>query len=488
MATGLVTWSKTAATNANADSAVNFAEGQAPSSVNDSARGLMASVAKWRDDLNGTLTTAGSSTVYTVSSNQTFASLAAGLEVTICLDETNGATVTLNVDGLGAKPLRPAPGVELAAAALKVGVPYRATYFTSNSGEWILHGISAANPLTDVQITGATALTAPAVDDELPIYDLSATTNKKITLADHLKVINGLTEDTSPDAAADFAVTYDNSASAAKKVKLANLPSSLPRGYLHGCTLSNNGSDATNDIDIAAGVCRDSTNAVDIIVPATTGKQLDANWAAGAAAGMRNSAAGIANGTYHIYAVRTAASSAADFYAYAGVAGTDPDSSASISTMLTALQAETGGASYAYARRIGSIIRVSNAIKAFIQTGDFFEWVTPTQDWDQVNPGTSAVTRTLQVPLGIIVNALMIVGYLNSATTAYVYVSALDQTDSTPSAAFFTTVAPAGGLAGAQATVKTNSSAQVRSRQSASAAGAEQFGGTIGYYDPRGRV
>jgi hypothetical protein len=31
-------WSKTAAANASADSTVNWAEGQAPSTVNDSAR------------------------------------------------------------------------------------------------------------------------------------------------------------------------------------------------------------------------------------------------------------------------------------------------------------------------------------------------------------------------------------------------------------------------------------------------------------------
>ena len=34
---------------------------------------------------------------------------------------TNGATVTLNVDGLGAKPLRSAPGVELPAGVLIAG-------------------------------------------------------------------------------------------------------------------------------------------------------------------------------------------------------------------------------------------------------------------------------------------------------------------------------------------------------------------------------
>jgi hypothetical protein len=40
---GLSWWSQTAASNATQDSTVNWAEAQSPSSVNDSARALMAS-------------------------------------------------------------------------------------------------------------------------------------------------------------------------------------------------------------------------------------------------------------------------------------------------------------------------------------------------------------------------------------------------------------------------------------------------------------
>jgi hypothetical protein len=38
-------WSTTASTNGSADATINFAEGQTPSSVNDSARALMARIA-----------------------------------------------------------------------------------------------------------------------------------------------------------------------------------------------------------------------------------------------------------------------------------------------------------------------------------------------------------------------------------------------------------------------------------------------------------
>lgn len=263
------------------------------------------------------------------------------------------------------------------------------------------------------------------------------------------------------------------------------LTAALPRGYISGCTLSN-GSDATNDINIAAGVCRDSSNTADIVVSANTaGKQLDANWAAAATTntGMRNSAAGIADGTYHIYAARTAASSAATIYAYAGVAGTDPDSSAAIATMLTALQAETGGTDYIYARRIASIMRASAVIRAFKQDGDCFDHVTPILDINRATPGTSANTETLSVPLGIRALATLII---SGITNQLIYMSSLDQTDAAPS----TTAAPlaswwnAGAGGAGPARVRTNASAQVRSRATISA---QLYGVTTGWVDIRGK-
>ena len=66
-------------------------------------------------------------------------------------------------------------------------------------------------------INPLTALTAPALDDKLPIYDTSAAGNRAITPPDLLKVLNLLTTDATPDKAADFLMTYDTSASVVKK-------------------------------------------------------------------------------------------------------------------------------------------------------------------------------------------------------------------------------------------------------------------------------
>lgn len=137
----LYKWSQTASADATADSTINWAEGQSPSSVNDSARAMMAAIAKHRDDIAGAIVTSGTSTAYAVASYQQFDSPAHlnGQAIAFTPHATNGATVTLNVDGLGAKPLRSAPNVELPAGTVVQGTPYVALYNNAD-GVFYLHG------------------------------------------------------------------------------------------------------------------------------------------------------------------------------------------------------------------------------------------------------------------------------------------------------------------------------------------------------------
>lgn len=311
-------------------------------------------------------------------------------------------------------------------------------------------GVLSAS-ISGLDIIGATQLTAPANNDTLPIYDLSVTANKRILVSDFFKVINDFTADSSPDGAADYVVTYDNSASAAKKVLLANLPSSLPRGYIDGLVLSN-GTDTTNDINIAPGKCRDSTDAVDIVISTAMGKQLDANWAAGGTTGSplggRNSAAGIANGTYHVWAARTTASAVGDIYIHA---------SATAATVLAALQAESGGSAYAFLRHIGSIVRISGALVQFTQEDDIFRVKTPIQDVDTTTIGTGDTTLTLSsIPTGlrmlVMMNAIM-----TNASGGFLYLRATSDSSSVP----HTTTAPESTL-GYGSTGINNLAAQVQ--------------------------
>jgi len=137
----LYKWSQIASADATADSTINWAEGQAPSSINDSARAMMAATAKYRDDIAGAIVTGGTATAYIVSSYEVYDSLAhlGGQMIAFTPHTTNGATVTLNVDGLGAKPLRTGPNAELLAGTIIQGTPYIAVYNNAD-GAFYLQG------------------------------------------------------------------------------------------------------------------------------------------------------------------------------------------------------------------------------------------------------------------------------------------------------------------------------------------------------------
>lgn len=130
MPTGLAVWSETASLNANSDSTVNWAEGQAPSSVNDSARAMMASAAKWRDDISGLIVSTGTSTAYTITSRQGFATLPSmdGLEFGFTPHTTCGTSPTLSIDGLSGQPIMAATGQSIPAGTLLAGTPYSLLY------------------------------------------------------------------------------------------------------------------------------------------------------------------------------------------------------------------------------------------------------------------------------------------------------------------------------------------------------------------------
>jgi hypothetical protein len=146
---GITLWSTTALSNGSADPAVNYLEGQAPSSLNDAGRGAMASIANWRNDLYG-ITTGGSSTAFTATTGSTFNAAAdmSGCVFSIIPHATSGASPTLAVDGLTARAINESTGVAVATGALILGTPYLVKYVHATT-EFILLGRSPVfNTLT----------------------------------------------------------------------------------------------------------------------------------------------------------------------------------------------------------------------------------------------------------------------------------------------------------------------------------------------------
>lgn len=145
---GAQVWSQTAANNATIDGSINWAEGMAPSQVNDSARAEMASVAKFISDNNGSLVTAGSSIAYTVTTNQVESALTAGYTVAVQFHVTPDSSATIAVDGLAAKPLQIVSGINLKGGEYLAGSIARFTYSTTGTGQWIANSAEVAIPGT----------------------------------------------------------------------------------------------------------------------------------------------------------------------------------------------------------------------------------------------------------------------------------------------------------------------------------------------------
>lgn len=169
------------------------------------------------------------------------------------------------------------------------------------------------------------------------------------------------------------------------------------------------------------------------------------------------------------------------------------DSDGRIDVLLSlSASAPTMPTGWTMARRIGSILtNGSSQITPFVQIGDTFTWSVPVTDVNAANPGTAAVTRALTVPTGIEVLPIT-TWMINNVTTASVAVliSALAHTDTVPTATLCT-IAGGGAAANSRSTalithIPTNTSAQVRSRLSASGASDALIGVTHGWIDRRG--
>jgi hypothetical protein len=154
MATGIYSWSQTAASNSSSDSTINWAEGQAPSTVNDSSRAVMAVLAKWRDDISGVapsnvvLTTGGTANVQTLSTNNSIAALTNGWTITFKAGNSNTSSCTLAVDSLAAKAIQRISGSALTGGEIIAGSVYTVTYHQP-ADAWVMHsaGVTGAETL-----------------------------------------------------------------------------------------------------------------------------------------------------------------------------------------------------------------------------------------------------------------------------------------------------------------------------------------------------
>lgn len=337
--------------------------------------------------------------------------------------------------------------------------------------------------LADLVSDGDTE-TYPAASDYLLLGDVSTGLVKAMLVQNVFRALSSMSQITVSPSTGRVPVLDAGSPDQVGYLLLQDL--AVPSSYLAGLTLSNSVASPTetHSIDVAAGMCRDSTNAANIIISSaiTDGVlQSAGSWSAGNF-GRKLDTGARANSTwYHVFAIRKDSDGSGDWL------------------FSTSATAPTMPAGYTYFRRIGSVRTDSSGnLLSFSQNGDEFLLVAGILDVDATNPGTSAVIRTLSgVPTGIKVGAIVNWRISNSGGSggAGVLISALDQSDQAASqtaAPLMNIGEPISAVGGSynfagQLVTRTNTSAQVRSRLIYSDGSVILRGATVGWVDTRGR-
>lgn len=255
--------------------------------------------------------------------------------------------------------------------------------------------------------------------------------------------------------------------------------SSYPQDYIAGLTPSWT---STTVIGVSnGGNCRDSTNAADITLSGAFTKGTG-SWVAGTGNGGLDTGTISSSSAYHWYVIKKASDGTGDLLF--SLSATSPTMPSGYTYFRRIFSMKTNGSTQwtkFYSRNIGTSVMI--------------QWDVPVEDINVTNPGTSAVLRTLSVPTGITVRPFFRAQSTNVSTNNFVLITSPDQTDSTPSTTLYTyrctnadevagisTLAPAFDGAG---TIYTNTSGQIRTRQSASGASDPFRIVTSGWIDDR---
>jgi len=250
----------------------------------------------------------------------------------------------------------------------------------------------------------------------------------------------------------------------------------LPPRYIAGLEMSN-GTDATNDINISTGSAKSSDDDQDITVATAIGKQIDQPWAAGGTTGAPTggfpSGITLTNNTW---------------YRMFLIAKTDGTVGAGFDTSSTAANLLADATGYTKYRHIGWIRRGTATNLAFFQTDKLFTWDVPVEDINRAT-STSAQLATLTVPpdANCRANIFYSVDELSAGTgKIYTLVTETRQTNTAPTSAiynfWYNDDAGAQGL-GSSMALMVDTSSQIRTRHSASAASENERISTIGWSD-----
>jgi hypothetical protein len=150
--TNIYSWDPdTAGNNDDADAAINWLEGQLPSTVNNSARAMMMRVAQVIYDISGKPKSAGTGNAYTVTTKSIATVYGEPLMVAFEADKANTAGATLALDGLATKPLYNTGAGLLSGGEIQAGGVYFAVYNATLDGFVVINVPDIPKPRSGLQ-------------------------------------------------------------------------------------------------------------------------------------------------------------------------------------------------------------------------------------------------------------------------------------------------------------------------------------------------
>lgn len=218
-----------------------------PSQIDNSIRALMGATKREHDWRNYSVTSTGSANAYVLTYSVAPDAYYTGQRFAFKTNFAVTGAATVNVNSLGAKTIKKiiaGAKTDIASGDIASG-DYIDLVYDGTDFVWVNRGA------TSYTVNGLTEETSVDSADMLGGYDASGTAERKFSVANVLKSVNTLTEDTTPDYSADFVPTYDASGSAAKKVKLQNVANGVV-GVGSNLRTFNNTSTPNSKMDITA--------------------------------------------------------------------------------------------------------------------------------------------------------------------------------------------------------------------------------------------
>ena len=242
------------------------------------------------------------------------------------------------------------------------------------------------------------------------------------------------------------AVSYGASQTltAAQQTQARSNVSAPLKGHIYGLTLSNNVTDPTNDIDIAAGEAASTeANPVLMVLSSAITKRLDAAWAVGSGNGGLDTGA-IANGTYHVWLIRRSDTGVVD--ALFSASATSP-------TMPT---------NYDQKAYLWPIIRSGGTILGFKQVGNAFTLDVGVTERSSTAAFAEALFTLTAVPTGVAVSPMLMYRHVQGTVgNVTAFVASASKTLDAADQVAYTAAAGEGHTARVDNTF-TNTSAQVK--------------------------